>query len=114
MSCLPRKPRGGRRKKPRLVIIAWNARVIEGGPVQPWPTIEVALACSYRFLRVRCQVCRQTAWIELEHWRRSGNTPVWKLEPSLWCTPCRDRGARAPRGTIERLTKSKSYGADEP
>ena len=98
----------------RLVIIAWNARVIEGGPVQPSPTIEIALSCGYSFLRVRCPVCRQTAWIELEHLRRSGNTPVWKLESSLWCTPRRDRGARAPRGTIERLTKSKSYGADEP
>ncbi len=28
----------------RLVIIAWNARVSEGGPVQPSPTIEVAPA----------------------------------------------------------------------
>jgi hypothetical protein len=93
----------------RLAIIAWNERMyVEGGPAQPSPTIGQALEHGYRFLRVRCSSCRQSAWLPLAEVQRSNNTPVWKLEGALACRPCRERGARAPRGVIERLTKEKS------
>jgi hypothetical protein len=93
----------------RLAIIAWNERMyVEGGPAQPSPTIGQALAHGYRYLRVRCSTCRQSAWLPLAEVRRPNNTPVWKLEGALACRPCRERGARAPRGVIERLTREKS------
>jgi hypothetical protein len=36
---------------------------------------------------------------------------VWKLEGALACRPCRERGHRAPRGTIERLAREPAFGA---
>jgi hypothetical protein len=67
-----------------------------------------------RRLAVKWQVsCRQSAWIDLKALRRRSDTPVHMLEGSLACKVCRDRGARAPRGTIERLTKGKTFGNDE-
>jgi len=93
----------------RLTIIAWNERMyVEGGPARPSPTIGQALAHGYRYLRVRCSHCRQCAWVALAEIRRRPETPVWQLEGALSCRPCRDRGARAPRGVIERLTREKS------
>lgn len=93
----------------RLAIVAWNERMfVEGGPAQPSPTIGQALAQGYRYLRVRCSTCRQSAWVPLADIRRRPETPVWRLEGALACRPCRERGARAPRGTIERLTREKS------
>lgn len=97
------------READRLAIIAWNERMyVEGGPAQPSPTIGQALEHGYRYLRVRCSNCRQSAWLTLDQIRRSPSTPVWKLEGALACRPCRERGARAPRGVIERLTMDKS------
>jgi hypothetical protein len=97
----------------RLHIQAWNERMNVTGVAQPSPTIRMATWCGYRYLRVRCAGCRQSAWIELSTLRRRPDTPVHTLEGSLACKVCRDRGVRAPRGTMERLTRNKSYGNDE-
>jgi hypothetical protein len=90
-----------------LAIAAWNARMAEGGPAQPSPTLRVALERGYRYLQVRCQACRDASFIDLAEVRRSADTPVWKLEGALACRPCRERGHRAPRGTIERLARER-------
>lgn len=97
----------------RLKIKAWHRRMDLDGVAVPSPSIGMAAGCGYRYLRVRCSVCRQSAWIELKALRRRPDMPVHMLEGSLACKECRDPGARAPRGTIERLTQNKSYGTDE-
>jgi hypothetical protein len=94
-----------------LAIVAWNARMAEGGPAQPSPTLRVALGRGYRYLQVRCQACREATFIDLAEVRRSADTPVWKLEGALACRPCRERDHRAPRGTIERLAREPAFGA---
>ena len=38
-----------------LAIVAWNARMAEGGPAQPSPTLRVALERGYRYLQVRAR-----------------------------------------------------------
>ena len=53
--------------------------------------------------QVRCQACHEATFIDLADVCRPAATPVWKLEGALACRPCRERGDRAPRGTIERL-----------
>jgi putative SOS response-associated peptidase YedK len=96
-----------------LSIIAWNERMWIGGPAQPSPTIGMAIEQGYRYLRVRCSCCRTLAWVELKKIRRAPETPVWKLEGGLYCSLCRDRGERAPRGIIERLTFQTSLTPED-
>ena len=93
----------------RLAIIAWNERMRCGGPAQPSPTIGEAMQFGYRFLRVRCSCCHQSAFVELVKIGRPASTPVWKLEGALACQPCRSNGARAPRGTIQGLTIENNF-----
>jgi hypothetical protein len=97
----------------RLKIKAWNRRMDLDGVAVPSPSIGMAVGCGYRFLRVRCKACSQCAWLNLAEVRRPRGTPVHLLEGALACKVCRDRGARAPRGTIERLTRDKTFGNDE-
>jgi hypothetical protein len=101
--------RHARDKADRLAIIAWNERVRMGGPAQPSPTTGSAMRYGYRFLRVRCSYCHQAAFIELARIARPPVTPAWKLEGALACQLCRGTGARAPRGTVERLTIEKNF-----
>ena len=82
------------------------------GPAQPSPTISVALRHGYRYLRVRCSACRQTAFLALADLDRPADTPVWKIEGALSCQPCRKRRRRAPRAVLERLTIEQTFGAD--
>jgi hypothetical protein len=92
-------------------IELWNARMAcEGVSIQPSPTIGMALNAGYRYLRVRCKICRTSAFKELGGIRRPRSTEIWKLEASLFCEPCRERGARSPRGIVEQLTREKTYG----
>jgi hypothetical protein len=53
--------------------------------------------------------CRQQRRLDLGEVRRPASTPVWKLDGALACRPCRERGHRAPRGTIERLKRAPSF-----
>lgn len=97
----------------QLECRAWNFQMADGGPSMPSPTIEQALNGGYPFLRVKCAGCRQVAWITLIDVDRPRDTPVWKLEGSLTCEPCKSRAARAPRAIIERLCRSKrQFGWD--
>jgi len=100
--------RAAQRKADELACEAWNVRMMEdGGSAQPSPSIRAALNAGYRFLRVKCSGCKQRAYIDLEQVERRVGTPIWTLEGSLACQPCRDRNTRAPRATLERLARQK-------
>jgi hypothetical protein len=101
--------RRAREKADRLDLIEWNERMRLGGPAQPSPTLGAAMRYGYRFLRVRCSTCRQTAFVALGDLDRAPETAVWQLEGVLACQQCRSQGARAPRGIIERLTIEKNF-----
>jgi hypothetical protein len=101
--------RRAREEADRLAIIAWNERMRIGGPSQPSPTVGDAMRYGFRFLRVRCSCCHQAAFIEIARIDRPPVTPVWKLEGGLACQPCRRDGARAPRGTVDRLTITRDF-----
>ena len=82
----------------------------ENVSIQPSPTIGAAINAGYIYLRVKCKICRTSGFKELAGIRRPPGTEIWKLEASLFCEPCREQGARAPRGTIEQLTRRKTHG----
>jgi hypothetical protein len=44
---------------------------------------------GYGWLQVKCRRCSTEASIPLEHVRRPGSTPIWKLEAALKCRSCR-------------------------
>ena len=79
----------------------------EGGPAQPSPSLRAAINSGYRFLRVQCSACKQRAYIDLEQVKRPPGTAIWTLEGALACELCRDRNRRAPRATLERLSREK-------
>ena len=92
-----------------LACEAWNARMkVDGGPAQPCPSIRGALNAGYRLLRVKCSGCKQRAYLDLETVERRRGAPICTLEGALACQPCRDRSARAPRATLERLARENS------
>jgi hypothetical protein len=85
----------------------------EGGPAQPSPSLRAALNGGYRFLRVQCSACKQRAYIDLEQVKRRAGTAIWTLEGALACAPCRDRNRRAPRATLERLSRERRFVAGD-
>ena len=108
-----RTAQSARRDADAKYIELWNARMaVEGISIQPSPTLGMAARAGYLYLRVNCKICRTSAFKELASIRRPPSTEIWKLEGSLFCEPCRDKGARSPRGTIERLCRKKTRGYD--
>lgn len=89
-----------------LCCEAWNERMrLLGGPVQPSPSLRAAIGGGFAFLRVECNACQQSAWVDLRTIRRPGRTSLWQLEASLVCQHCR-RGSRfPPRAKIEMLCR---------
>ena len=100
--------RAAQRKADELACEAWNLQMKEGGPAQPSPSLRAAINGGFRFLRVQCSGCKQRAYIDLEGVRRPPGTPIWRLEGSLACDLCRAKNRRAPRATLERLTRDAS------
>lgn len=98
----------------RLELIEWNERMRLGGPAQLSPTLGAAMRYGYRFLRVRCSTCRQTAFVALSDLDRAPETLVWQLEGVLACQECRSQGARAPRGIIEGGRSARTWMSKRP
>jgi hypothetical protein len=93
---------------------AWNVRMKEeGGPAQPSPSIRAALNGGHGFLRVQCSGCKQRAYIDLALVKRRPGTAIWTLEGALACRPCRNRNRRAPRATLERLSRESRFVAGD-
>ena len=105
--------RAAQRKTDELACRAWNVRMKGGGPAQPSPSIGAALNGGYRFLRVQCSGCKQRAYIDLEQVKRRAGTSIWTVEGALACAPCRDRNRRAPRATLERLSRERRFVAGD-
>jgi hypothetical protein len=100
--------RDAQRKADELACVAWNMRMkVDGGPAQPSPSLRAATNAGFRFLRVRCSACRTPAYVDLASVRRRPATPIWAIEGALACDPCRGSGRRAPRATIEALTRER-------
>ena len=97
----------------KLACEAWNERLAQlGGPLQPSPSLRAAINGGYPWLRDECNACQQNAWVDLAKVRRPPETPVWTLEPSLSCQPCRGGRRYGPRAQIEMLCQyDKQTGA---
>ena len=83
------------READRFECEAWSALMWAGGPAMPSPgetqadpTIGMALNCDYDLLEVRCNRCERISLVALRAIERPLDTPIWKLEPSLFCEPC--------------------------
>ena len=102
--------RDAQRKADHLACEAWNLQMKEGGPAQPSPSLRAAINSGFRFLRVQCSGCKQRAYVDLEGIRRPPGTSIWRLEKLLACDLCRAKNNRAPRATLELLTREASSG----
>jgi hypothetical protein len=76
------------------------------GEVQANPTLGKALNAGYDLLEVKCNRCRRVSLVSLRAIKRPAATPLWKLEPVLFCEPCSERapGARKQRAHILKVT----------
>jgi hypothetical protein len=97
----------------RMECEAWSALMWAGGPAMPSPgerqaepTIGMALNGSYDLLEVKCNACQRVSLIALRAVERPLDTPIWKLEPSLFCEPC-SKPSRRQRAHILGLTCAK-------
>jgi hypothetical protein len=100
--------RAAQQRADRLCCEAWNERMrLLGGPVQPSPSLAAAINGGFPFLRVECNACQQSAWVDLRKIRRPGSTWLWQLEASLVCRYCRRGQKFAPRANIERLCRTE-------
>lgn len=80
--------------------------------LQANPTIAKALNAGYDLLEAKCNHCRRISLIPLRGLRRTPSTPIWKLEPALYCEPCSEKriGGRRQRAHILRLTYAGPNG----
>ncbi len=86
---------------------AWSIRMEGyGGPAQPSPTIAQCLNGGLGWLEVECNRCKTRASLPLDAIRRPRETPLWKLEASLKCRPCRN-GRYAPPVHMVKLTETR-------
>ena len=101
------------READRLECDAWNAIMWAGRPAMPSPcepqanpTISKALNAGYDLLEAKCNRCRRISLVPLRGLRRAPSTPIWKLEPALYCEQCTEKriGGRRHRAHILRLT----------
>ena len=76
------------------------------GEPQANPTIAKALNAGYDLLEAKCNRCRRISLVPLRGLKRAPSTPIWKLEPALYCEPCSEKriGGRRQRAHILRLT----------
>ena len=77
-----------------------------GGPAQPSPTIAQCLNGGYGWLEVMCHRCETRVSLPLHAVRRPRDTPIWKLEASLKCRPCR-KGRYAPPVHMIKVTATR-------
>ena len=99
----------------RLCCEAWNERLAQlGGPLRPSPSLRAAINGGYPFLRVECNACQQSAWVDLTKVRRPPETWVWQLEGSLACQLCRPRSTFPPRTRIEMLCEYDKQAGPRP
>ncbi|MET4199082.1 hypothetical protein ABIA95_003082 [Bradyrhizobium sp. LA8.1] len=101
----------------RLECDAWNAIMWAGGPAMPSPgeaqanpTIAKALNAGYDLVEAKCNRCRRISLVSLRAIKRPADTPIWKLEPVLYCEPCSDVRGRRQRAHILRLTFARPDG----
>lgn len=85
---------------------AWNAAMFMGGPSQPSPTIEDALAVGCDELEVKCNRCDRYQRLKIRNIKRIPSTFLWQLEPSLGCEPCRAETRYKPKAIITGLLMS--------
>jgi hypothetical protein len=105
---------GKLREADKLECDAWNAIMWAGGPAMPSPgepqaepTIAKALNAGYDLLEVKCNRCRRVSLVVLRAIRRKADTPIWKLEPALFCEPCTEQRNRRTSAHILRLTHAR-------
>lgn len=107
--------RQAQKRADQLSCEAWNTRLAQlGGPLRPSPSIRAAVNGGYGWLRVECNACQQKAWIDLTKVPRPPETPIWALEPSLSCQPCRGGRRYGPRAQIEMLCQYDKQAGPEP
>ena len=80
------------READRLECEAWNAIMWAGGPAMPSPgdpqaepTIGKAINAGYDLLEAKCNRCGRLSLVALRTISRPVHTPLWKLEPVLFC-----------------------------
>jgi hypothetical protein len=77
-----------------------------GGPAKPSPTIGQCLNGGLAWLEIECNRCKAHASLPLDAIRRSGDTPIWKLEAALKCRSCK-KGRYAPSVHMIKLTATQ-------
>jgi hypothetical protein len=98
--------RKARRHADELACHAWNLRLEKlGGPAQPSPTIGDAINTGFLFLEAKCMSCKTSSCVALANITRPGTTPLWQLESSLVCRPCKTLSPYPRRGRIVALHK---------
>ncbi len=84
-----------------------------GGPAMPSPgdpqaepTIGKAINAGYDLIEAKCNRCGRVSLVALRSISRPADTPLWKLEPVLFCEPCSETkpGGRKQRAHILRVT----------
>src|SRR3954453_19679761 len=95
------------READRAEAEAWSLQMeAYGGPAQPSPAIGQCLNGGLGWLEVQCNRCKTRASLPLNAIRQPRDTPLWKLEASLKCRPCR-KGRTAPPVHMIKLTETR-------
>lgn len=97
----------------RLACQEWNTRQFIGGPAEPSPVIEAAIAAGRELLQVRCQRCGHESMVDLVEviWPRAKQ--VHTLTKVLRCQNCKDERNK-PRPDLVALHRREKPSPEAP
>jgi hypothetical protein len=101
------------RQADKLLCESWNERMwAAGGPIDPSPTIDQAIAGGYPWLEIECSRCKTRRDVDLAALPHPPTTLVHDLASRLRCSKC-SRAGKRPAAILLQLTPRPSHSPPE-
>ena len=97
----------------RLLCESWNERMwANGEPIDPSPTIDLAINGGYPWLEIQCSRCKTRRDVDLAALPHAPTTFIHDLAGRLRCNKCAKAGRR-PVATLLQLVRRPRPAASE-
>lgn len=101
------------RKADALACESWNEKMwVDGGPIDPSPTVDQALNGGHPWLEIECSRCKTKREVDLATLRHVSTTFIHDLIGRLRCRKCAKAGRR-PAATLLQLAQRPRLAAPE-
>ncbi|PSO21497.1 hypothetical protein [Bradyrhizobium sp. MOS003] len=96
------------RQADKLLCESVNERLwLDGGPIDPFPTIDQAINGGYSWLQIECSRCRTKRDVDMAALRHPPTTFVHDLASRLRCSKCAKAGRRPPATLLQLAQRAR-------